>query len=90
MADGFTIANFRDNPKLTVLLVNPGNSYQWVQIKSTVRWDKGGDFITKQVYRIWTKYTGQPGPYGLRDPKIDKKRVLFFCGIDRIATFGEA
>jgi len=39
--------------------------------------------------RIWTKYTGQSGPYGLRDPKIDEKRVLFFCGIDRIATFGE-
>lgn len=25
----------------------------------------------------------------LRDPKIDEKRVLFVCGIDRIATFGE-
>ena len=32
--------------------------------------------------------TGQPAPYALRDPKIDEKRVLFFCGIDRIATFG--
>ena len=30
-----------------------------------------------------------PGPYGLRDPKIDEKRVLFACRIDRIATFGE-
>jgi hypothetical protein len=25
----------------------------------------------------------------LRDPSIDEKRVLFICGIDRIATFGE-
>jgi hypothetical protein len=29
------------------------------------------------------------GHYGLRDPKIDEKRVLFVCAIDRIATFGE-
>ena len=49
----------------------------------------GGEYVTKQLDRIWTKYTGQPGPYGLRDPKIDEKRVLFVCGIDRIATFGE-
>ena len=28
-------------------------------------------------------------PYALRDPKIDEKRVLFVCDIDRIATFGE-
>lgn len=39
--------------------------------------------------RIWTKYTGKRGPYALRDPKSDEKRVLFVCGIDRIATFGE-
>ena len=37
----------------------------------------------------WHKYTGESGHYGLRDPKIDQKRVLVVCGIDRIATFGE-
>ena len=45
--------------------------------------------MTKQLDRIWHKYTGQSGHYGLRDPKIDEKRVLFVCGIDGIATFGE-
>jgi hypothetical protein len=45
--------------------------------------------VTRQLDRIWTKYTGQPGPYALRDPKIDEKRVLFFCRIDHVATFGE-
>jgi PPOX class probable F420-dependent enzyme len=84
----------RDNPRLSVLLVNPKNPYHWMQIKCTVRrelreWDEGGDYVTRQLDRIWTKYTGQPGPYGLRDPKIDEKRVLFFCGIDHVATFGE-
>jgi len=83
----------RDNPQLTLLLVNPKNPYHWVQIKCTVEkelreWDAGGERVTKQLDRIWTKYTGQPGPYSLRDPKIDEKRVLFICGIDRIATFG--
>ena len=52
-------------------------------------WEPGGEYVTKQLDRIWHKYTGQSGHYGLRDPKIDEKRVLFVCGIDRIATFGE-
>jgi len=84
----------RQNPRLTILLVNPNNPYHWVQIKCTVEkemreWEPGGEYVTKQLDRIWTKYTGKPGPYALRDPKIDEKRVLFVCGIDRIATFGE-
>jgi general stress protein 26 len=84
----------RKSPQLTMLLVNPKNAYHWVQIKCTVEkemreWEPGGEYVTRQLDRIWTKYTGQPGPYGLRDPKIDEKRVLFICGIDRIATFGE-
>jgi hypothetical protein len=51
-------------------------------------WDEGGDYVTRQLDRIWTKYTGQPAPYALRDPSIDEKRVLFFCAVDRVATFG--
>jgi PPOX class probable F420-dependent enzyme len=84
----------RRSPHLTILLVNPKNPYHWMQIKCTVEkemleWEAGGEYVTKQLDRIWTKYTGQPGPYALRDPSIDEKRVLFICGIDRIATFGE-
>jgi len=84
----------RKNPRLTVLLVNPRNPYHWMQIKCTVEremreWEPGGDYVTRQIDRIWTKYTKQPPPYALRDPSIDEKRVLFVCGIDRIATFGE-
>ncbi len=84
----------RKNPKLTMLLVNPDNPYHWVQIKCTVEseereWDKGGERVTKQLDKIWTKYTGNPAPYGLRDPAIDEKRVLFICKVDRIATFGK-
>jgi hypothetical protein len=51
--------------------------------------EEGDNYVTRQLDRIWTKYTGQPGPYALRDPKIDEKRVLFFCRIDHVATFGE-
>jgi PPOX class probable F420-dependent enzyme len=84
----------RKNPRLTMLLVNPKNPYHWVQIKCTVEremreWEAGGEYVTGQLDRMWTKYTGRPPPYALRDPSIDEKRVLFICGIDRIATFGE-
>ena len=83
----------RSNPRLTSLLVDPGNPYHWVQIKHTVEaerreWEAGGEYVTRQLDRIWSKYTGKPPPYGLRDPSIDEKRVLFICRIDRIATFG--
>ena len=84
----------RNSPCLTMLLVSPKNPYHWVQIKCTVEremreWEAGGEYVTMQLDRIWTKYTGRPPPYALRDPSIDEKRVLFICGIDRIATFGE-
>lgn len=84
----------RNNPRLTVLLVNPDNPYHWVQIKCSVEkelreGEEGGEYVTEQVDRIWTKYTGNEPPYGLRDPVIDEKRVLFVCAIDRIATFGK-
>ena len=45
--------------------------------------------MTRQVDKIWQKYTGNEPPYGLRDPAIEEKRVLFVCRIDRIATFGK-
>ena len=72
----------RKNSRLTVLLVNPKNPYHWVQIKCTVEkelreWEPGGEYVTKQLDRIWHKYTGQSGHYGLRDPKIDEKRVRY-------------
>ena len=84
----------RNNPQLTILIVNPDNPYHWVQIKCTVEeerreWEEGGEAVTAQLDRIWTKYTGNEPPYGLRDPSIDEKRVLFVCHIDRIATFGK-
>ena len=84
----------RKSPGLTMLLVNPKNPYHWVQIKCTVEREMreeetGGDYVTRQIDRMWTKYTGRPPPYALRDPSIEEKRVLFICGIDRIATFGE-
>ena len=84
----------RKNRKLTILIVNPDNAYHWVQLKCSVEReereeDAGGERVTKQLDKIWTKYTGNPPPYGLRDPAIDEKRVLFICNVDRIATFGK-
>ncbi|MGY9057081.1 MAG: pyridoxamine 5'-phosphate oxidase family protein [Alphaproteobacteria bacterium] len=84
----------RKNPRMTALVVNPDNPYHWVQIKFTVEkelreWEEGGEYVTKQLDRIWAKYTGDTGAYGLRDPKIQEKRVLFVCEINNIATFGK-
>ena len=36
-----------------------------------------GPRVTGQLDKIWTKYTGNEPPYGLRDPSIDERRVLF-------------
>ncbi|MCY4584217.1 MAG: hypothetical protein OXE50_15685, partial [Chloroflexi bacterium] len=84
----------RRNPQITILVVNPENPYHWVSIKCTVANEihedgPGGEKATEQLDRIWTKYTGNDGPYGLRDPSIEEKRVLFECAIDRVATFGK-
>ena len=84
----------RKNPQLSLLIVNPDNPYHWVSIKCTVANEvhedgPDGARVTAQLDKIWTKYTGNEPPYGLRDPEIDEKRVLFECAIDRIATFGK-
>ena len=85
----------RANPRLTSLLVNPANPYHWISIKHTVSREISeddpveGPRVTAHLDKIWTKYTQQPGPYGLRDPSIDERRVLFECTIDQIATFGQ-
>jgi hypothetical protein len=85
----------RANPRLTSLLVNPANPYHWLSIKHTVAEEiseddpKRGPSVTAHLDKIWTKYTQQPGPYGLRDPEINERRVLFRCDVDQIATFGK-
>jgi general stress protein 26 len=84
----------RNNPQLSMLLVNPKNAYHWISIKSTVVEEiseddpEKGPGVTAQLDRIWTKYTQQPPPYGLRDPAINERRVLFIANVDRVATFG--
>jgi PPOX class probable F420-dependent enzyme len=84
----------RKNPEATFLLLNPANAYHWVSIKATVRREVSeddpaeGTRVTAQLDRIWTKYTGNDGPYGLRDPAKDERRVLFEFDVDSIATFG--
>jgi hypothetical protein len=86
----------RKNGQLTSMLMNPVNPYHWMSIKHTVVQEISeddpvhGPRVTAQLDRIWTKYTQQPAPYGLRDPSINERRVLFVCRVDQIATFGQA
>jgi PPOX class probable F420-dependent enzyme len=85
----------RTNGQVSALLVNPKNAYHWVSIKATVTQEISeddpvdGHRVTAQLDRIWTKYTGNEPPYGLRDPAIDERRILFVCDVDRVATFGK-
>jgi PPOX class probable F420-dependent enzyme len=84
----------RRNPQVTMLLMNPQNAYHWLSIKATVEREipeddpAEGHRATETIDQAWTKYTGSPPPYGLRDPVIDERRVLFECRVDRVATFG--
>jgi len=85
----------RANPQFTVLLMNPANAYHWISIKGTVTREiheddpDEGHRAAEQVDRIWTKYTGAEPPYGLRDPSINERRVLFEAKVDSVATFGQ-
>jgi len=84
----------RKDPHATFLLVNPANAYHWLSLRCTVAREISeddpdeGPRVTAQLDKIWTKYTGNAPPYGLRDPSIDERRVLFELSVDRIATFG--
>jgi hypothetical protein len=84
----------RKNPQLTSLLANPENPYHWMSIKHMVVEEiseddpERGPSVTAHLDKIWEKYTQSPGPYALRDPAIDERRVLFRSDIDQIATFG--
>jgi general stress protein 26 len=86
----------RQNPQLSIMLVNPANAYHWVSLRCTVNHEISEDDpvqgarVTEQLDRCWTKYTNSPGPYGLRDPSINERRVLFVCDVERVATFGQA
>jgi PPOX class probable F420-dependent enzyme len=85
----------RKNPQLSFLLVNPDNAYHWVSIKCTIAREileddpVEGARVTAQLDRIWSKYTQADPPYGLRDPAIDERRVMWECPVDRVATFGK-
>lgn len=85
----------RENPQFTMLLMNPDNPYHWLSIKGTVENEiheddpDEGHRAAEQVDRIWTKYTGNEPPYGLRDPSMDERRVLFEARVDSVATFGQ-
>jgi PPOX class probable F420-dependent enzyme len=84
----------RQNPQATFLLMNPQNAYHWISIKATVSREVSeddpveGSQVSAQLDRIWTKYTGNEGPYALRDPGKDERRVLFELAVDSVATFG--
>jgi len=85
----------RNNPQVTILLMNPQNPYHWLTIKATAELEiheddpDEGHRATETIDQSWTKYVGAEPPYGLRDPTFNERRVLFECRVDRVATFGK-
>ena len=85
----------RDNPQVSILIMNPENMYHWMSLKVTVEREiheddpEEGAWVTEQLNRIWNKYIGTDDGYQLRDPSFNERRVLFECSVDRIATFGQ-
>ena len=85
----------RSSPEISLILVNPQNPYHWVSMKATVAREISEDDptegarATESIDASWTKYTGAEPPYGLRDPSIDERRVLFECRVDKVSTFGQ-
>ena len=85
----------RRNPQVTMLLMNPENPYHWVSLKATAEREvqeddpAEGRLATETIDQSWTKYTGAEPPYGLRDPAMDERRVLFECRVDSVAVFGQ-
>lgn len=85
----------RRDPRFTMLLMNPENPYHWLSIKATAEREiheddpAEGQRATETIDQAWTKYTGNAPPYGLRDPGMNERRVLFECRVDRVATFGQ-
>lgn len=86
----------RKTPQITIVIVNPENMYHWMSMKVSVEREileddpKEGAWVTEQLNRIWKKYIGQGDEYGLRDPSINERRVLFVCKVDSVATFGQS
>lgn len=84
----------QDNPEVSIILVNPENPYHWVSMKITktneIHEDGADGARAKEhVDKIWQKYTGGDGEYGLRDPSGNERRILLECQIDKVSTFGK-
>ena len=65
----------RNNPELTILVVNPDNPYHWVQIKCTVEREEleegeTGAKVTQQVDKIWRNIRVTNRPMGFVIPAL--------------------
>ena len=84
----------RKRPYATFVLMNPANAYHWLSLRTEVAREISEDDqaegrrVTDQLDRIWVKYTGNDPPYGLRDPSMNERRVLFEMRVTNVATFG--
>lgn len=85
--------NLRARPEVTIMVVNPKNSYHWMTIWGTVEHiideddPQAGHRATENIDALAAIYLNTT-PYPFRDPK-GEIRVLYQVRPTRIQTFGQ-
>ncbi len=84
--------NIRARPAVTIMLVNPENSYHWITVYGTVIEiineddPQQGHLATESIDALAQKYVGA-APYPFRDP-LGETRTRYKVRPTRILTFG--
>ncbi|MBA3871874.1 MAG: PPOX class F420-dependent oxidoreductase [Anaerolineae bacterium] len=68
--------NLQDNPKVTLVIVDPNNGFHWLEVRGTAEVTEEGG--REQIEALSQKYTGQKYYYGYntRTKPEDETRVV--------------
>lgn len=75
--------NLRERKMATVLVVDPGNPFRWMEIRGKVVWESEGD-DREVIEKLSHDYTG--GPYKTHNDA--DRRVTFHIAPERVVTSG--
>ena len=83
--------NIRRDPRVTIMALDPGNAFRWLEIRGTVEEisEEGGVEHIDELARL---YSGSPGYYGHVAPAeqaAKETRVIYKIRPDRVLAFGE-
>jgi PPOX class probable F420-dependent enzyme len=73
----------RNDPRVSVLVVDPGNQYKWVSVSGTATLDESG--ADQHIDKLAKKYLGQDR-YPWHDP--EQKRIIVRIRVDHVDSTG--